>query len=106
MVDRDFEMVLTKIANRATLTADEQVACSSLLKKEARAAVIHGTHRDDDSNEEDKVKNYAEKVKKRFKMEEMESIQCDQHVNVHVVPGTSVNCERLFSLAKHILTDT
>ena len=105
VVDRDFEMGLTKIAKGATLTADEQVACSSLLKKEARA-VIHGAHRDDNSDEEDEEVNYAEKVKKRLKMEEMESIQRDQYVNVHVVPGTSVNCERLFSLAKHILTDT
>ena len=105
VVDRDFEMGLTKIAKGATLTADEQVACSSLLKKEARA-VIHGAHRDDNSDEEDEEVNYAEKVKKRLKMEEMESIQRDQYVNVHVVPGTSVNCERLFSLATHILTDT
>jgi hypothetical protein len=30
----------------------------------------------------------------------------DVYCNLDMLPGTSVNCERLFSLAKHILTDT
>ena len=36
----------------------------------------------------------------------MENDSCDKYVNLNVLPGTSVNCKRLFSLAKHILTDT
>jgi hypothetical protein len=33
-------------------------------------------------------------------------VKRDHYVNLDVIPGTSVNCERLFSLAKHIMTDT
>ena len=36
----------------------------------------------------------------------LENLGQEQFVNLDVIPGTSVNCERLFSLAKHILTDT
>ena len=32
--------------------------------------------------------------------------KAEQFVNLNVIPGTSVNCERLFSLAKNMLTDT
>ncbi|KAI2507198.1 hypothetical protein MHU86_7264 [Fragilaria crotonensis] len=46
-------------------------------------------------------------VAKRLKVEKLESsVGREQYVNIEVIPGTSVNCERLFSLAKHILTDT
>ena len=30
----------------------------------------------------------------------------NHYENFDVIPGTSINCERLFSLAKHIMTDT
>jgi hypothetical protein len=46
-------------------------------------------------------------VAKQVKVEKVESsVGREQYVNIEVIPGTSVNCERLFSLAKHILTDT
>ena len=49
--------------------------------------------------------SYAVRVAKRLKQEEMETIKWEQLLNLNVIPGTSVNCERLFSLAKNILTD-
>ena len=55
---------------------------------------------------DDEDDSYAVRVAKRLRQEEMETIKCDQFVNLDVIPGTSVNCERLFSLAKNILSDT
>jgi hypothetical protein len=51
--------------------------------------------------------NYAvSRVVKILKQEERQTVKRDHYVNLDVIPGTSVNCERLFSLAKHIMTDT
>ena len=55
---------------------------------------------------DDEDDSYAVRVAKRLRQEEMETIKCDQFVNLDVIPGTSVNCEWLFSLAKYILSDT
>lgn len=33
-------------------------------------------------------------------------LEKDAYMNLDILPGTSVTCERLFSLAKHVLTDT
>ena len=52
------------------------------------------------------TKTYAVRVVKRLKQEERQTVKRDHYVNLDVIPGTSVNCERLFSLAKHIMTDT
>ncbi len=56
----------------------------------------------------DDEERYAARVAKRLKVQKFEnSIGREQYINVEVIPGTSVNCERLLSLAKnHILTNT
>ena len=54
---------------------------------------------------DDEDVSYAVRVAKRLKQEEMETVKREQFVNLDMIPGTLVNCERLFSLAKNILTD-
>ena len=49
--------------------------------------------------------NYAVKVVKRLKQEERQAVKRDHCINLDVIPGTSVKCERFFSLAKHIMTE-
>jgi hypothetical protein len=61
------------------------------------------TNNDDDEHD---FENYAKRVAKRLKIQMQAQVPRDQYINLDVIPGTSVNCERLFSVAKHILTDT
>ena len=100
VINPDFEEGIMGIAKgTTTLTAAQLVAVSSLVKMEMPVYMTES-----DSDDEDV--SYAVRVAKRLKQEEMETIKREQFVNLDVIPGTSVNCERLFSLAKNILTDT
>ena len=98
VINPDFELGIMRIAKGTPLTAAQQVVVSSLVKLD------HPVPLDLESDEEEE--SYAVRVAKRLKQEEMETIKREQFVNIDVISGTSVNCERLFSLAKHILTDT
>ena len=98
MINPDFELGIMQIAKGMPLTAAQQVAVPSLVKLD------HPVSLDLESDEEEA--SYAVRVAKRLKQEEMETINGEQFVNLDVIPGTSVNCERLFLLAKNILTDT
>ena len=88
-----------RIAKGTTLTATQLVAVSSLVKMDMPMSLM-------ESESDDEDVSYAVRVAKRLRQEEMETIRRDQFVNLDVIPGTSVNCERLFSLAKNILTET
>ena len=49
----------------------------------------------------------AEKIKDRQKRQKTgNDTLASQYINLDILAGTSVSCERLFSSAKHILTDT
>ena len=51
--------------------------------------------------------NYAASLERRLKRRRMDAVrEKDAYINLDILPGTSVTCERLFSLAKHVLTDT
>ena len=59
---------------------------------------------------ENKVKelSYSEGLQRKLKRQRTEA-QADKaksYINLDALPGTSVNCERLFSAAKFILSDT
>jgi NAD dependent epimerase/dehydratase family enzyme len=50
---------------------------------------------------------YSETLERRLKRQKTLEIEAsDIYCNLDMLPGTSVNCERMFSLAKHILTNT
>ena len=99
VINPDFEEGIMRIGKGATLTAAQLAAVSSLVKTDMPVPSMEL-----DTDDEDE--SYAVRVAKRLKQEEMETIKREQFVNLDVIPGTSVNCERLFSLAKNILTDT
>ena len=74
----------------------EPVEASSSTSKE------HGAH-----NNEDEI-SYSEELQQKLKRQRTE-VQADEaksYINLDALPGTSVNCERLFSAAKFILSDT
>ena len=51
---------------------------------------------------------YSQLLQRKLKRQKQEiaSEQQDVHLNLDMLPGTSVNCKRLFSNAKFILSDT
>ena len=56
------------------------------------------------------TRSYSEVLKRKLKRQKRETgaeqARKNLYVNLDTLPGTSVNCERLFSQAKFILTDT
>jgi hypothetical protein len=50
--------------------------------------------------------NYALALEQRLKRQKREGVVRDVYVNLDTLLGTSVTCERLFSLAKFVSTDT
>ncbi|KAI2506038.1 hypothetical protein MHU86_8359 [Fragilaria crotonensis] len=105
VVDPDFELGIMRISRGMPLTREQQNAVRNLVKPDIPDVVDIDS---DDINdaEEDVDESYASQVVKRLKLQMRETVQREQYCNLDVIPATSVNCERLFSLAKHILTDT
>ena len=100
VVDPNFEAGIMRIGKGTQLTAAQQLAVASLVKLDNSVTIMEA------ESDEDEDVNYAVRVAKRLKQEELATVKRDQFMNLDVIPGTSVNCERLFSLAKNILTDT
>ena len=97
------------ISKGMPLTSEQKAAVTNLVKAEVQQAIDSsgGESNNIDMLIADDNESYAVRVAKRLKMQSrLENIGREQFVNLDVIPGTSVNCERLFSLAKHILTDT
>ena len=90
----------------------QQHAVANLVRPERRHQHLRGGQVAEQAaslandEEEDDFENYAHRVAKRMKLQLQAHVPRDQYINLDVIPGTSVNCERLFSVAKHILTDT
>jgi hypothetical protein len=111
----DFEKAIVKISSGLPLSDEQRQAASRLLSSENLTPALDSTRTrgdesrdtsDDDCSDTDDPSDHASKVMRCLKKQRMENDSCDKYVNLNVLPGTSVNCERLFSLAKHILTDT
>ena len=105
VVDPDFEVGIMRISRGMPLTREQQNAVKNLVKPDTPEVADIDS---DDLNdaEEDVDESYASQVVKRLKLQMRETVKREQYCNLDVIPATSVNCERLFSLAKHILTDT
>ena len=99
VVNPDFEAGIMRIGKGTPLTASQQLAVMSLVKWDNPVTLM-------EAESDDEEESYAVRVAKRLKQEESATIKRDQFMNLDVIPETSVNCERLFSLAKNILTDT
>ena len=111
VIDADFETGVMCISKGRPLTLEQKAAVTNLAKADLHQS-FDSSGNDDESNTvnmliADDGESYAVRVAKRLKLRtRLENLVREQFVNLDVIPGTSVNCERLFSLAKHILTDT
>lgn len=112
VIDPDFEKGVMCISKGMPLTLEQKAAVTNLVKVEQQQSLDSSSGNEDESNTinmliADDSESYAERVAKRLKLQtRLENLGRKQFVNLDVIPGTSVNCERLFSLAKHVLTDT
>ena len=91
VIKTNFEEGIMWIAKGTTLTAAQLVAVPSLVIMDMPVSSM-------ESESDDKDVSYAVRGAKRLRQKEMETIKRDQCVNLDVIPGMSVNCERLLSL--------
>jgi hypothetical protein len=58
-------------------------------------------------NNEDEI-SYSEELQQKLKQQrtEVQAEKAKSYINLDALPGTSVNCECLFSAGKFILSDT
>jgi hypothetical protein len=105
VVDPDFEVGIMRISRGMPLTREQQNAVKNLVKPDT-PEVADIDNDDLNDAEEDVDESYASQVVKRLKLQMRETVQREEYCNLDVIPATSVNCKRLFSLAQHILTDT
>ena len=106
-----FERTIMKIARGLPLSEDERIAGLRLLQPDDTS--LQGN--DDASSREDAedhlqgAESYSQalerKLKRQRRITESERSDCC-YMNLNMLPGTSVDCERLFSAAKFILSDT
>jgi len=113
-----FERAVAKIAEGRQVTNAERASVRCLLKPVVDAdddnddALDEGDMRVHVNNDEsgDHPNNsltYAQKVELRMKRRKTNNNDvASKYVNLDVLCGTSVQCERLFSVGKNILTDT
>ncbi len=105
-----FEKAVMRIAHSLPLS-DEQEALVVPLLKEASPAVEESVLDNEGSNNDldNQSVSYSEELQRKLKRQRIELLQAEKakvYIDLNVVPGTSVNCERLFSAAKFILSDT
>ena len=106
-----FEGAVSKIAKGHPISNEERYSVlSCLLKPVIEDERVQADVSDDidggDSTRSNEL-SYAQKVELRMKRRK--SCNDDiatKYINLDVICGTSVECERLFSVAKNILTDT
>jgi hypothetical protein len=103
-----FEKAVVKIAKGVQLTLEEEQSVQPLMKE--RDVIIPVVPMEDanvDDADNGTPTNYAASLERRLKRRRMDAVrEKDAYINLDILPGTSVTCERLFSLAKHVLTDT
>jgi hypothetical protein len=106
VTDTNFEMGVMCLAGGMPLTQYQLTAVANLAKTDERGGDAAFNNEMVDTEDRGEDESYAVRVVKRLKMQMQEHTQREKYMTLDIIPGTSVNCERLFSLAKHILTDT
>lgn len=104
-----FERAVSKIAKGHPISDEERNSVSCLLKPVIEDERVQADVSDDidGGDTQSNELSYAQKVELRMKRRK--SCNDDiatKYINLDVICGTSVECERLFSVAKNILTDT
>jgi hypothetical protein len=110
VTDSMFEKSVVLIARGLALSDERRQTATVLLRPEEPMPM------DDDllvsmeqSTRDDKEKSYAQAIQQKPKQQRREATNRqspDLYMNFDILPGTSVDCERLFSSAKFILSNT
>jgi hypothetical protein len=106
-----FERAIMKIARGFPLSEEERIAGLRLLQPDDpnvqgdEDASFSREHAEDHFQGEE---SYSQALERKLKRQRRitESERSDRYMNLDLLPGTLVNCERLFSAAKFILSDT
>jgi hypothetical protein len=107
-----FEKAVVSISKGLKLTDEQRLEAIRLLKSEPELLETTSDSQEGSSEEcgdggAPVQERYSKTLERRLKRQKtLETEAPDIYCNLDMLPGTSVNCERLFSLAKHILTDT
>ena len=102
-----FEKAVMQIAHALPLSEEQQNAAQVILRPEDPVdenAIPVG----DNDDKEVTTESYSQELQQKLKRQKRETSneKANMYMNLDMLPGTSVNCERLFSAAKFILSDT
>lgn len=103
-----FEKAIMRIARGMALSDSQRQAALRLLKP-TEDETPHQEVSDDDYHQQEPQQSYSQLLQRKLKRQKRATADADRqevYINLEVLPGTSVNCERLFSAAKFILSDT
>jgi len=112
-----FERALMKLSDPKSILDDDEIEVLAILRKdnatpahdEENEAGQNGTDNEDrnKSDDEETGVTYFERIRKRAKVKSITgNVNRENYHDLRMIPGTSVTLERLFSSAKHVLTDT
>ncbi len=108
VVDAIFEKAVIRIAKGIVLTTEQRQSVQGVLCPTLPDGSSTGRFSDLAVPVEHQGSlSFAEKIKDHLKRQKTgNDALASQNINLDILSGTSVSCERLFSFAKHILTDT
>lgn len=101
-----FEKAVMRVARGLSISEDQEALLAPLLKEDSKE---NEAPTEESRDERDNEVSYSEELQRKLKRQRMEHYEAEKpklYVDMNVMPGTSVNCERLFSTAKFILSDT
>lgn len=102
-----FEKAVMRLARGMPLTTQDEALVEPFLKNESPASGVDGPI--EEQVPSNQGLSYSVELERKLKRQRMETLQAEKpkaYIDLNVMPGTSVNCERLFSAAKFILSDT
>jgi hypothetical protein len=105
-----FEKAVMRLARGFPLSEEQEAFLFPLLKEQcAEPDTPASASADADEGSNVDALSYSEELQRKLKRQKLEQMQAEKpklYVDLSLIPGTSVNCERLFSAAKFILSDT
>ena len=103
-----FEKAVMRISRGMSLSDSQRRAALRLLKSTNEIPRADEVCNDDNRQREETQQSYSQMLQRKLKRQKREANteRHDMYINLEMLPGTSVNCERLFSAAKFILSDT
>ena len=105
--DEVFEKVVMRISRGLPLSEEQRVAAQLLVKPEEQLNELEIPSAEN-NDAAGAPESYSQTLQRQLKRQKREAGEqpADIYINLQILPGTSVNCERLFSIAKFILSDT